>query len=64
MEKYEGLEIDKEALAIIIFNDKTNSNLTIDEWHKYDFTFKKRYLKEADKFISTMPTWLKPTERK
>lgn len=46
-------EIDREALAKALWD-------FVSEYHETD----KRLPQMADEFISTMPKWLKPTERK
>ena len=48
-------EIDREALADKIMEINFES---------YGFSHEEVAYKTADKIISTMPTWLKPTERK
>lgn len=52
--KYEGLEIDREALADKIMEINFES---------YGFSHEEVAYKTADKIISTMPTWLKRIER-
>jgi len=54
MEKYEGFEIDREALARVIFKKVFNIDGSLT-------------MKDADlisqAIISTMPTWLKRSEK-
>ena len=49
-------EIDREALAIVLFSEHHNG-----KWIGH--SEQEEYLERADFIISTMPTWLKPTER-
>jgi len=51
--KYEGLEIDKEALA---------KELRGKPMRGLDYHDDRPYLELADAIISTMPTWLKRSE--
>jgi hypothetical protein len=53
-------EIDREALEEILMNPSNSKENNINFGVVNDY--KARYL--ANAIISTMPTWLKPTERK
>ncbi len=53
-------EIDREALAKVIYQENTNDI----RWDGLSEPSKELYLRVADFVISTMPKWLKPTERK
>ena len=52
-------EIDREALAKVIYSlmDFTT------KWEDVGYEEKQVYLSEADTIISTMPTWLKRSEK-
>ena len=53
-------EIDREALAKTLY-DKICHSMS---WENVDYATYTMYIEFADHLISTMPTWLKPTERK
>ena len=53
-------DIDREALAKTLY-DKICHSMS---WENVDYATYTMYIEFADHLISTMPTWLKPTERK
>lgn len=66
-------EIDREALAKVMYEVSVNYDgfkpvlFVLEDlvpWEEQLTSIKESYLLKADLTISTMPTWLKPTERK
>jgi hypothetical protein len=61
MEKYEGFEIDREALAKILMNIMYSGH---QRWEYLHEDQRQQFEFEAAEIISTMPTWLKRIEDK